>query len=218
MEAVRLLLNTPCNELQGAILTLIHSKHGTFRPNHANLVATNNDSDILSATKSAFATYEADHDAYAASIAALSKLKGIGPATASLLLSCYDPIRIPFFSDQLFRYALWQRTAGCGWDRKIKYSTSEYKEMFEKVQALRERLESESGQEVSALTLEKVAYVLGKEAQLDSKQDAVQGGKREEDDEPVQPSKKGRKRKCATNGEEPQQQPATRKRKKRSRP
>ncbi len=90
--------------------------------------------------------------------------------------------------------------------------------MFEKVQALRERLESESGQEVSALTLEKVAYVLGKEAQLDSKQDAVQGGKREEDDEPVQPSKKGRKRKCATNGEEPQQQPATRKRKKRSRP
>ncbi len=100
----------------------------------------------------------------------------------------------------------------------------EYTEMYEKVQALRERLESGSGQQVSALTLEQMAYVLGKEAELGSKRYGGQEEKEESKDGPVQSSQKSKKRKNATAGneeteDEPEQrQPATRKRKKTSRP
>lgn len=88
--------------------------------------------------------------------------------------------------------------------------------MYEKVQALRKRLEDESGQIVSALALEKMAYVLGKEAQLGPELYAAQ---KERDDGPVQSC---RKRKDAATGdekaeEEPEQPPATKKRKKSSR-
>ena len=40
----------------------------------------------------------------------------------------------------------------------------EYKELFSKMQTLRSRLEKESKQQVSAIDIEKLAYVLGKEA------------------------------------------------------
>lgn len=174
------------------------SKHGTYRPKLATLVASNSDEAIRSTTTSAFATYSADNDAYIESIKTLSQLKGIGPATASLLLSCYDPAKVPFLSDQLFRYALWKRAKGQGWDRKIKYSVAEYVEMFSAVQGLRERLEKESGSSVSAMDLEKAAYVLAKEAEPGSKRYDVdeEGGKKEEVVEPQKPSKK---RKSAAN-------------------
>ncbi len=101
---------------------------------------------------------------YGKSITALSKLKGIGPATASLLLSCYDPVKIPFFSDELYRYLHWEEGKSKGWDRKINYTIKEYKSLFERVTELRERLEKESGKTVSAIDIEKAAYVLGKDA------------------------------------------------------
>ena len=115
-------------------------------------------------TKSAFEIYDADNNECANSITALSKLKGIGPATASLLLSCHDPLKVPFFSNELFKYVIWERRRGHGWDRKIKYSMDEYSEMFERATALRERLKKESGKSISMTDIEKVAYVLGKEA------------------------------------------------------
>ena len=45
----------------------------------------------------------------------------------------------------------------------------EYKELFSKLETLRSRLEKESKQEVSAIDIEKVAYVLGKEATSSTK-------------------------------------------------
>lgn len=90
------------------------------------------------------------------SLNALTKLKGIGPATAALLLSTSDPAKLPFFSDELFRWAFWEDKAGSRWDRKIKYSIKEYRELVARTDALRERLN------VGALEAEKVAYVLGK--------------------------------------------------------
>lgn len=96
---------------------------------------------------------------------ALSKLKGIGPATASLLLSCYDPVKVPFFADELYRYLHWEEAKNKGWDRKIKYTIKEYKDLFEKLQNLQERLENESGETPPAIDIEKMAYVLGKRAQ-----------------------------------------------------
>jgi hypothetical protein len=49
------------------------------------------------------------------------------------LLSTSDPENIPFFSDELFRWAFWENKIGSGWDRKIKYSVKEYRELKAKV-------------------------------------------------------------------------------------
>ena len=143
----------------------IYSKHGTFRPNLAKLIASNTPEEVRTTTANAFAEYAQDEASYAKAITALSKLKGIGPATASLLLACYDPVRVPFFSDELYRYLHWSEAKGKGWDRKINYSMKEYKDLYEKTQALRERLEKESGDVVKTIDLEKMAYALGKAVQ-----------------------------------------------------
>ena len=143
---------------------MLFSKHGTYRPSLAKLVASNSAKDIRETTQAAFEIYEADNDDCSRSITTLTNLKGIGPATASLLLSCYDPVRVPFFSDELYRYLHFEDAKSKGWDRKINYTMKEYKSLYSKVQVLRDRLGGESKQQVSAIDTEKVAYVLGKEA------------------------------------------------------
>jgi hypothetical protein len=85
-------------------------------------------------------------------------LKGVGPATASLLLSVLEPRDVPFFSDEVFRWCCWDD--GGGWQRKIKYNVNEYEVIVKKVEELRRRL---GGGEVEAVRVEKVAWVLGKE-------------------------------------------------------
>ena len=94
----------------------------------------------------------------------LANLKGIGPATASLLLSCFDQENVPFFSDELFRYLNFEDARNKGWDRKIGYTMKEYKELFAQVQKLQERLKHDSGQNMSVLDIERAAYVLSKES------------------------------------------------------
>lgn len=108
------------------------------------------------ATKYAFSHNAADNTI--AAIKALSDLKGVGPATASLLLSVSSPVNVPFFSDELFRWCMWDNAGPpVGWQRKIKYTTREYEALLGKVGELRERLECR------AVDAEKVAWVLGKE-------------------------------------------------------
>ena len=99
------------------------------------------------------------------SINALIRLRGIGPATATLLLSCYDSERIPFFSDELFRWCFWEDKPGHHWDRTIKYTLKEYLEMLVKVDETRQLFKEQFDKDVTALDLEKVAYVLGKRGQ-----------------------------------------------------
>lgn len=122
---------------------------------------------MKSITKEAFAVYSSsDPPESATAITLLCKLKGVGPATASLLLSVYDPVHAPFFSDELFRWICWDEKAG--WDRKIKYDAKEYCMLCGGVQTLMERFGSGAGGAdgtgVQAVELEKVAYVLGKSA------------------------------------------------------
>ena len=148
------------------VLLISHtSKHGTYRPNLAKLVASNTVKDIRAATETSFSTYESNTSDPLKAFAPLTKLKGIGPATASLLLSCYDPSNLPFFSDELYRYTHWEEAKNKGWDRKIGYTMKEYKELFKRVHEMKTRLESESKTSVNAVDIEKAAYVLGKEAQ-----------------------------------------------------
>jgi hypothetical protein len=85
-------------------------------------------------------------------------LKGVGPATASLLLSIAKSDSIPFFSDELFRWCVWDEPGSPGgWQRKIKYNVKEYGMVVSKVDELMERLG------VRATEVERVAWVLGKE-------------------------------------------------------
>ena len=178
--------------------SMIPSKHGTYRPNLAKLVGSNSVKDVRDTTRNAFEVYEADKAAYDKSITILSKLKGIGPATSSLLLSCYDPVKIPFFSDELYRYLHWEGAKSNGWDRKINYTMKEYKSLFEKVTELRERLENDSGKQVSTIDIEKAAYVLGKDALSSSKSSTFETEAATEDKE-LQPPPSKRQRKATRN-------------------
>ena len=127
----------------------------------------------------------------------MTKLKGIGPATASLLLSVYEPHTAPFFSDELFRWCFFEEGKGKGWDREIKYNLKEYLDLYGKVQELRERFKKDYRRGISAVEIEKVAYVLGKQATGGSSTQAnSRGQKRKTDDdgdEVVKTSKTGAK-------------------------
>lgn len=79
----------------------------------------------------------------------LTQLKGIGPATASLLLAVHDPSKVIFFADEAFYWL-------CGGGAKvpIKYNKKEYTELNQHAQALAKRLG------VRAVDIERVAFVL----------------------------------------------------------
>lgn len=138
--------------------------HGKFRPTLRKLIASNSDETVEETSRSAFALYAENTEAWEAAVSMLAKgLRGVGPATASLLLNVYDDIKVPFFSDELFRWTMYEEGKGKGWDRAIKYTIVEYREMFSRVMGLRLRLnEEQEGREVKSSEVEMVAYVLGR--------------------------------------------------------
>jgi len=114
-------------------------------------------------TRQAFETYDKDGDQWDKVVVTLAKgLRGVGPATASLLLNTYDSEKVPFFSDELFRWVMFSEGKGNGWDRKIKYSAKEYQELYSRVELLREKLGKESEKTITSVQVEMVAYVLGR--------------------------------------------------------
>lgn len=164
----------PGHDISGSA-DLVCRKHGTFRPKLLALVSDNSDSNIEAVTREAFSTYRKGPEYLGEAIKQLVGLKGIGPATASLLLSVYDPARIPFFSDELFRYLHWFAGMSVNtWLIPIKYNAKEYASLNEKAQVLLERLDRKFG----AVQLEQTAYVLGKErADLSSPEQAKETNK-----------------------------------------
>lgn len=151
------------------VATLVDWKlsHGKFRPSLRGLVQQNPAELVETTTGDAFAIYEGSQKTSAdvkTAIGSLAKLRGIGPATASLLLSVYDEDHVPFFSDELFRWALFEAGKSHGWDRNIKYDVKEYLALFERVQSFRERFRNERDIVISSTDIEKVAYVLGKQS------------------------------------------------------
>lgn len=112
------------------------------------LVASNDHKFVEDTVKGALQSYEEKADA-AAAVDLLTKLKGIGPATASLLLAVHDPDKVIFFADEAF----WWLCCGSRRD-PIKYNAKEYKELLKASHSLAERLG------VRAIDAERVAYVL----------------------------------------------------------
>lgn len=117
-----------------------------------NLVSSNDSSTVANIIEEALKSYRNTSDASAA-VDTLAKLKGVGPATASLLLSVHDSERVLFFSDEAF---YWLCCAGK--KEAIKYNKKEYTALGERARELTERLG------VRAVDLEKVAYVIMNQA------------------------------------------------------
>lgn len=88
----------------------------------------------------------------------VSELKGVGPATASLILSVYSPDDVPFFQDELFAWCVPDKA-----DAKLKYDKKEYIELFSGSQEVRQRL----GHGTSMVELEKASFVLRHQELLD---------------------------------------------------
>ncbi|KAH0543568.1 hypothetical protein FGG08_002129 [Glutinoglossum americanum] len=144
-------------------------KHGKWRPRLANLVSSNSSLTIENTTRDAFALHSTNVEDPQPALNMLSRLSGIGPASASLLLSVYDPNNVPFFSDEAFRWVNWEEGKGKGWDRKIGYNVKEYDALVEAVRKVRKRLEAESGgKPIGAGEVERVGWVIGREEEREA--------------------------------------------------
>ncbi|KAI9727097.1 MAG: hypothetical protein M1828_007298 [Chrysothrix sp. TS-e1954] len=176
-------------------------KHGTYRPRLLSLIESNDAATVRETTRDAFSKLPvgaaSDFDkACLDTLDSLTQLKGVGPATASLILSCYLPDTIPFFSDELFRWIMDPCADGevlatkgkTGWDKgtgEIKYSRKEYAALLLKVSNLRLRL----GENCSVSNLEKTAFVLGRvegENILKGAEGAVQHSVKEQHEDEVE--------------------------------
>lgn len=115
------------------------------------LVTSNDPSFVQDIVKQAKISYQKDKNVSAA-LDVLTKLRGIGPATASLLLAVLDPDDVPFFGDEVFYWLCCD-----GETLPIKYNAKEYKELNEHSKKLAKRLG------VKAVEIERVAYVLMKQ-------------------------------------------------------
>ncbi|KAM0253995.1 hypothetical protein ACHAQJ_007008 [Trichoderma viride] len=138
-------------------------RHGKFRPTLMSLVSSNPPSTASQTIQFALKSYSSSKDAGSA-LRLLSELKGVGPATASLLLSVHDPQNVIFFSDEAFYWLCCE-----GNKAPIKYNPKEYLALRTEADALAKRLG------VSATDIEKVAYVLMKQPDTarDSKSDTA---------------------------------------------
>lgn len=143
-------------------------KHGTFRPKLKALVESNDEDTVHKIIHDLSTSTRSPSE----KLKLLTQLKGIGPATASLVLSCIWPMESPFFSDELFRWLHWDGKnadgtnarikAGKGWSRSIGYTPKEYQSLILRGEKVQERLNNDESK-LSFLDIEKVAYGLGKE-------------------------------------------------------
>ncbi|KAI0535666.1 hypothetical protein GGR58DRAFT_429644 [Xylaria digitata] len=126
-------------------------RHGKFRPTLMKLVSSNDGEVVRKTIQEAVAQYWLDKNTMKATDA-IAKLKGIGPATASLMLSVHDPERVIFFSDEAF----WWLCCG-GQKLPIKYNAKEYQQLNVVADKIAKRLD------VGATDIERVAYVVMKD-------------------------------------------------------
>jgi hypothetical protein len=115
------------------------------------LVSSNEPKTVKETIQKATKLYRDKSDVSAA-LSILTQLKGIGPATASLLLAVHDAQNVIFFADEAFYWLCLGGSKG-----PIKYNPKEYAALNEKSKVLAERLG------VRAVDIERVAFVLMKE-------------------------------------------------------
>ncbi|OIW26104.1 hypothetical protein CONLIGDRAFT_656656 [Coniochaeta ligniaria NRRL 30616] len=132
------------------VKTLVNWKlrYGKFRPTLMKLVSSNEPDFVTQTVKEASESYRGKADVGAA-LGILTKLKGIGPATASLLLSVLHPERVIFFADEAFYWLCCS-----GQKESIKYNAKEYQTLSDRAGELCKRLK------IKAVDVERVAFVI----------------------------------------------------------
>ncbi|KAK4248026.1 hypothetical protein C7999DRAFT_40777 [Corynascus novoguineensis] len=123
-------------------------RHGKFRPTLMKLVSSNEPGFVKDTIQRAVTLYRKKSDLPGA-LNILTQLKGIGPATASLLLAVHDPEHVVFFADEAFYWLCCN-----GSKTPVKYNQHEYTELNRQAQVLTKRLG------VKAVDVERVAFVL----------------------------------------------------------
>ncbi len=139
------------------------------------LVSSNDEATVKEIIQQAMKQYWAKRDV-SKTLDIIIKLKGIGPATASLLLSVHDPENVIFFSDEAFYWLCCN-----GKKVPIKYNMKEYMELSAAADSVARRLQ------VRATDIEKVAFVLMRRGTLD----ATSTGGKEASLSETQPTKSG---------------------------
>ncbi|KAG7447385.1 uncharacterized protein BT62DRAFT_931224 [Guyanagaster necrorhizus] len=103
---------------------------GQNRPTLRAMIRKNMDSQVKDCSRRAFVLPELQSghwDRVKEGMDILCELKGVGPATASLILSLVYPEHIPFFSDEATVDVL----SPAGGRKGIKYTMKTYKELFD---------------------------------------------------------------------------------------
>ncbi|TGO38736.1 hypothetical protein BHYA_0068g00160 [Botrytis hyacinthi] len=131
-------------------------RHGAYRPGFLKKVGKNSDELVEAATKDAFDYYKTNPTDICVVINKLKDpLMGIGPATASLILSVRYPDHVTFFSDECFKWLV-----NDGEHKPTpKYNVAEFEKIHAAAKSLATRLR------VNPLQIEKVAFVIIKETE-----------------------------------------------------
>lgn len=124
------------------------------------MIRKNEESSVLEATSAAASTLSPLKDSSTLSEAveitlsamtAVSKLTGVGPATASLVLAVYKPDLVPFFQDELWAWCFPEKAGA-----KLKYDRKEYEMLFRECWQVKQRLNGSC----AMVKLEKASFVL----------------------------------------------------------
>ena len=109
---------------------------GSFALHFPSKLLSNSPETVKEATSAGFTHHAANPSDIAHTLELLTKpLKGIGPATGSLILAVHDPDNVIFFSDEAYSWLV-----KGGETAKILYKTSEFEELFAKAKELQNRL------------------------------------------------------------------------------
>mmetsp|Transcript_5976 Transcript_5976/g.16882 ORF Transcript_5976/g.16882 Transcript_5976/m.16882 type:complete len:249 (-) Transcript_5976:229-975(-) len=149
---------------------------GKFRPSLMGLIEKNED--VEAVTRTAFAKISrrpVSRSSVMVAMGALCKLKGVGPATASLILSLFNG-DVPFMADEAMKAAF-------GPLRAIRYTTHEFEDFYDLIRGKLDQI-SEGERKLTAADLSHALWAFHTSAAMRMSQ-VVSGAKRKRTDKDV---------------------------------
>lgn len=110
-------------------------RRGKWRPRLLDFAKAHTDEDVQAASTAAFSQALKPEPDTSAALAALTKLKGVGPATASAVLAAAAPDKFPFASDEALAAVV---------SKPFRYNIKEYLQLEKQLQKKAAALNSKS--------------------------------------------------------------------------